>query len=78
MLTKAREFTILKFDDSLRTAPEFGGDVGARGQHVQDHLHAVTAERNSDESDEYESVPSPHVEHDSIHFAFSNRERGTS
>jgi len=81
MFTKAHECAVVKFDDSLATTPEFGCHYIARDQHLEDHLHLVTGERNSDEvdeGDEYESVPAPHVEHDSIHFAFSNKERVTS
>ena len=62
MFTKSHEFTVLKLHETA--APDFGFDYIARGQHVEDHLHVVTGERSSD--DEYESVPSPNVEHDSI------------
>lgn len=81
MFTKAHECAVVKFDDSLATTPEFGRDYIARGQHLKAHLHVVTGERNSNEVDEggdYESVPPPHGEHDSIHFTFSNKEGSTS
>ncbi|HEY5110969.1 MAG TPA: hypothetical protein VII67_01420 [Acidimicrobiales bacterium] len=78
MFTQALEFTIVRFDDSLRATPEFDRHYIARGQHVEDHLHVVTDERNSDEGGECASVPAPRFEHDSINFAFSNRDRGTS